>query len=179
MIGDIAGLAASVIGLSECPHTPAGEPNFLPFLIPRKIRNLRFRKFDLMSRDRGVPTRVKEIRTRKPRKYIAGGCSDKRGDESAVPLPQLPAALPHTGGVNSRELREVREVRSWSPGVWRYAQTTLAPSSPLRPAQIWIISRGRPFPYPPKPKATPPEAVKPPPPPERGATPSTRGKIPT
>jgi len=105
MIGDVAGLAASVIGLSDCPHAPAGEPNFLLFLIPRKFRNLRFRKFDLMSRDRGVPTRVKEIRTRKPKKYIEGGCSDKRGDESAVPLPQLPPASPDTDGVNSREVR--------------------------------------------------------------------------
>jgi hypothetical protein len=44
IIGDIAGLAVSVIGLSDCPHESGSEPNFPLFLVPRMFGM--FGKFD-------------------------------------------------------------------------------------------------------------------------------------
>ena len=44
IIGDIAGLAVSVIGLSDCPHEFGSEPNFPLFLVPRKFG--KFGKFN-------------------------------------------------------------------------------------------------------------------------------------
>jgi hypothetical protein len=159
-----------------------GEPNIPPFPIPRKFR--KFRKFDPTSHDRGVPTRVKVIRTHKGRKHMEGGCSDTRGGEPAVWPPKLTTASSHTGGVNSRE---VREVRSWSPSVSRYAQATIASPIRLRSDQIWTTWCGQSSPSsfplrprsgrhprseaaPPEPKATPLQT---------SVTPSTRGRMDT